>query len=66
MGGLLGGGRGGARAKGRLASSQIIGRPDTHPPRPPSSYAYVGRGNTEETDVSPEPVTQQMCCSDAT
>ena len=30
-----GGGGGGARAKGRLASSQIIGRPDTHPPVPP-------------------------------
>ena len=56
---------GGGVAKGRLASSQIIGRPDP-PPVPPLPTPMLGEANTEETDVSPEPVTQQLCCSDAT
>ena len=33
---------------------------------PPLPTPMYGEANTEEAEIPPEPVTQQLCCSDAT
>ena len=55
-------------AKGYVApppsQSQIMWGPD--PPGAPLPTPMYGEAYTEKADVSPEPITQQLCCSDAT